>query len=382
MQNETILKLTQLRQNLHQNPELSGLEFRTSKTIVSFLEKYNPSEIIHPIGGTGIIAVFKGNNFGPKTLFRCELDALPIEEINSIEYKSVTKGISHKCGHDGHTAILCGVAALLSKDNKFSGTIYLLFQPSEEDGEGAKKIINDSLFKDIKPDFVFALHNLPGFPLGQIVVKNQTFSCAVNSIIIKLSGKTAHAAEPQNGINPANAISEIIYTFKKKIQSDISRTDYCLITPIYINMGKKAYGVSAGFGEIHFTVRSNSNQNMDKIEKELFACVVEIANQEKLQSEISWTQQFRANENNPEAVSFIRNSAVKNGFDLVEKETPFSWGEDFGLFTEHFSGTMFGLGAGENIPALHNPDYDFPDELIPIGVKMFYELIKEIHHAH
>jgi len=382
MQNETILKLTQLRQNLHQNPELSGLEFKTSETIISFLEKYNPSEIIHPIGETGIIAVFKGIKSGLTTLFRCELDALPIQEINNFEYKSVTKGVSHKCGHDGHTAILCGVASLLSEDNEFSGTIYLLFQPSEEDGEGAKKIINDPLFKDIKPDFVFALHNLPNYPLGQIVVKNQTFSCAVNSMIIELSGKTAHAAEPQNGVNPANAISEIISTFNKKIQSDISQTDYCLITPIYINMGKKAYGVSAGFGEIHFTIRSNSNQNMDKIEKELVDCVAEITHQQKLQSKISWTQQFRANENNPEAVSFIRQSAVKNGFDLIEKETPFSWGEDFGLFTEYFPGAMFGLGAGENIPALHNPDYDFPDELIPIGVKMFYELIKEIHHAH
>jgi amidohydrolase len=314
-------------------------------------------------------------------LFRCELDALPIQEINNFEYKSTTKGVSHKCGHDGHSAILCGVASLLSDDTTFSGTIYLLFQPSEEDGEGAKKIINDSLFKDVKPDFVFALHNLPSYPLGQIVVKNHTFSCAVNSMIIELSGKTAHAAEPHNGINPANAISKIISTLDNKIQSDITRADYCLITPIYINMGKKAYGVSAGFGEIHFTVRSNSNQNMDKIEKELVECVAEIANQENLQSKISWTQQFRANENNHEAVSFIRKIAVKNGFDLVEKETPFSWGEDFGLFTEHFSGAMFGLGAGENIPALHNPDYDFPDELIPIGAKIFYELIKEIHHA-
>jgi amidohydrolase len=382
MQKETISILTQLRQNLHQNPELSGLEFKTSKRLVTFLEKYNPSEIIHPIGGTGIIAVFKGKNSGPKTLLRCEIDALPIEELNDFNYKSVTKGISHKCGHDGHSAILCGIAVLLSEENNFSGTVYLLFQPSEEDGEGAKKILNDPLFKEIRPDFIFALHNLPGFKLGQVVLKNQTFSCAVNSMIIELSGKTAHAAEPQNGINPANAISEIISAFNKKMQSDISQTDYCLITPIYINMGRKAYGVSAGFGEIHFTVRSNSNQNMDKIERELADSVAKIANQEKLQATISWTQQFRANENNPEAVSFIKKAAVKNGLDLLEKETPFSWGEDFGLFTEHFSGAMFGLGAGENIPALHNPDYDFPDELIPIGTTIFHSILKEIHHAH
>lgn len=382
MQKETIYQLTELRHDLHQNPELSGLEFATAIRIVSFLKEYKPSQIIHSIGETGVIAVFNGKTLGPSTLLRCELDALPIQEINDFSYKSKIKEVSHKCGHDGHMAILCGVATLLSDKNNFSGTVYLLFQPAEEDGEGAKRVLNDLLFKEIKPDFVFALHNLPGFPLGQIVVKNNTFSCAVNSMIIELFGKTAHAAEPQNGTNPALAIAEIITSFNNKIQSDISKNDYCLITPIYINMGKKAYGVSAGFGEIHFTIRSNSNQNMDEIENELLACVDTIAKQTELSSKISWTQQFRANDNNLEAVSIIRRAAVINSYDLLEKQTPFSWGEDFGLFTEHFQGAMFGLGSGENRPALHNPDYDFPDELIPIGVKMFNEIIKEIHHAY
>lgn len=382
MQKETIQKLTQLRHELHQNPELSGEEYKTSERIVTFLKEYQPSEIIQHVGNTGVIGVFKGKNKGPSTLLRCELDALPIEEINTFKYKSTVKDVSHKCGHDGHMAILCGVAALLSAKNNFNGTIYLLFQPAEEDGEGAKRVLNDVLFKGIKPDFVFALHNLPGFPLGQIVVKNDTFSCAVNSMIIELSGKTAHAAEPENGTNPASAISKIISTFNQKIKADISKSDYCLITPIYINMGKKAYGVSAGFGEIHFTIRSNSNQNMDKIEKDLIRSATQIAAEHKLEITISWTQQFRANDNNLEAVSMIKNAALANGNDLLEKETPFSWGEDFGLFTEHFPGAMFGLGAGENVPALHNPDYDFPDELIPTGAKMFYEILKEIHNAH
>lgn len=382
MQKETIQKLTQLRHELHQNPELSGEEYKTSERIVAFLKEYQPSEIIQHVGNTGVIAVFKGKNKGPSTLLRCELDALPIEEINTFKYKSTMKDVSHKCGHDGHMTILCGVAALLSAKNNFNGTVYLLFQPAEEDGEGAKRILNDVLFKGIKPDFVFALHNLPGFPLGQIVVKNDTFSCAVNSMIIELSGKTAHAAEPENGTNPASAISKIISTFNQKIKADISKSDYCLITPIYISMGKKAYGVSAGFGEIHFTIRSNSNQNMDKIEKDLIRSVTQIATEHKLEITISWTQQFRANDNNLEAVSMIKNAALANDYDLLEKEMPFSWGEDFGLFTEHFPGAMFGLGAGENVPALHNPDYDFPDELIPTGAKMFYEILKEIHNAH
>ncbi|CAM4020129.1 amidohydrolase [Flavobacterium antarcticum] len=382
MKKETIQQLIELRHILHQNPELSGLEFKTAKRIIEFISECNSTEILHPIGETGILATFKGKNPGPTTLIRCELDALPIQEINNFEHKSGIEGVSHKCGHDGHMAILCGVATLLSDENNFNGTVHLLFQPAEEDGEGAKRVLNDPLFNQIKPDFVFALHNLPGFSLGQIVVKNETFSCAVNSMIIQLSGKTAHAGEPENGINPALAISEIISNFNLKIQSDISLESYCLITPIYINMGKKAYGVSAGFGEIHFTIRSNSNKNMDRIQRELIDSVTQIATSHKLKPTIDWAQQFRANENNKEAVSFIRKAAEINGYDIFEKETPFSWGEDFGLFTEYFPGAMFGLGAGENVPSLHNPDYDFPDELIPIGAKMFYQIIKEIHHAH
>lgn len=382
MSKKNIAALIQLRHDLHKNPELSGFEIETSKKIVAFLTKCKPSKILYPIANTGVLAVFIGNELGPTTLLRCELDALPIDEINSFDHTSTISGISHKCGHDGHMAILCGVAQQLSINKNFKGTIYLLFQPAEENGEGAAKVLNDPLFKHVKPDRVFALHNLPGFPLGQVVVKNQTFSCAVNSMIITLTGKTAHAGEPEKGINPAVAISEIVSTFNAKIQPDISQGSFCLITPIYISMGKKAYGVSAGYGEIHFTVRSNSNANMDQIEEKLSLLVENISQKHQLHPTVKWTQPFRANENNAEAVSIIRKAAEINGFKLFEKETAFSWGEDFGLFTQHFSGAMFGLGSGENVPALHNPDYDFPDELIPIGVQMFHQILKEIHHAY
>lgn len=237
--NSKIATLVQLRKELHQFPELSGAEIQTAKRINSFLEKFPPDELINGIGKTGIIAIYNGKKKGKTVLFRAELDALPIEETNTFEHKSNYNGVSHKCGHDGHATILCGLAAALSQNRPESGTVILLFQPAEENGTGAQSVISDSKFKDIKPDFVFALHNLPGFPKNQIVVKNNTFSCAVNSIIIKLNGKTAHAGEPEKGINPAIAIATIISQFNTIIQTNISKNNYCLITPIYINMGKK-----------------------------------------------------------------------------------------------------------------------------------------------
>ena len=378
---EILKELIKLRKELHQNPELSGMEFQTRERIVSFLENYSPDELIPSLGMTGFAAIYKGKKIGKTILFRCELDALPIQELNNFSYKSLNKGVSHKCGHDGHIAILCGLATELYKNKLEQGTVILLFQPAEEDGSGAQKVFIDPNFKPINPDYVFALHNLPGYKKHGIVVKNNTFTCAVKSIIIELMGKTAHAGEPENGINPALAIAEISKEFNALIQNDLNQKKYCLITPIYIKMGDKAYGVSAGAGEIHFTVRSDSNKQMEIIEVALENIVKKIAKEHNLKSKINWIQNFKANTNSKKAVEIFKNVARSNQFEVIEKEVPFTWGEDFGLFTQHYSGAMFGLGAGINTAALHNPDYDFPDDIIITGVKMFYQISKEITNA-
>lgn len=374
-------ELIQLRQELHQHPEVSGNESRTAQRILDFLLKYKPNQVITNLGGVGILAIYKGKEDGKSVLFRCELDALPIQEINSFDYKSIYEGVSHKCGHDGHMAILCGMAKTLHENPLEKGTVMLLFQPAEEDGNGAKRVLNDSKFDSIKPDFAFALHNLPGFKKHQIIVKENTFTCAVNSMIIQLNGKTSHAGEPENGINPALAIAEIITLFNSKISNDVASQKYCLITPIHINMGEKAYGVSAGYGEIHYTVRSNSNSQMRIIESNLEENVKEIASKYNLELNIDWTQSFQANENNVEAVNYIKKAALVQNLEILEKEQPFTFGEDFGIFTQHFKGAMLGLGSGENTPSLHNPDYDFPDEIIETGIQLFHQITKEILNA-
>lgn len=374
-------ELIQLRHELHKHPEVAGNEKETANRIFLFLSKYPPNEMITNLGGEGILAIYKGKEDGKSILFRCELDALPIQEINSFDYKSVYDGVSHKCGHDGHMAILCGLAKTLHENPLEKGTVMLLFQPAEEDGNGAKRVITDSKFKAINPDFAFALHNLPGYKKNQILVKENTFTCAVNSIVIQLYGKTSHASEPENGVNPALAIAEIIQVFKAKIDTNLSSETYCLITPIHIKMGEKAYGVSAGYGEVHFTVRSNCNTQMKKIESELEKSVKEIASKNNLELNIEWTESFQANENNPEAVNYIKKSASSQNYEILEKELPFTFGEDFGIFTQHFKGAMLGLGSGENSPSLHNPDYDFPDEIIETGIQLFHQITKEILNA-
>ena len=378
MDNSTI---TNLRKELHRNPEVSGKEYKTAERVVSFLKNHAPDQLISGVAETGIIAIYQGKSKGKNILFRCELDALPIAEVNSFTHRSVVANVSHKCGHDGHMAILCGLAMKLSKNPPEKGDVILLFQPAEEDGSGARKVLESPPFQTLKPDFVFALHNLPGFEKGEIIIKDGTFTCAVNSIIIKLKGKTAHAGEPENGINPALAIAEIINRFTHLTQPDITKTNFCLITPIYIHMGEKAYGVSAGDGEIHFTIRSNNNKNMDDIEKMIETTAMSIANESHLECQLQWIQQFRANENNTETVFMVKNAAANAQLLLSETDVPFSWGEDFGLFTEHFPGALFGLGAGRETPSLHNPDYDFPDDITATGVTIFHQIINTINNA-
>lgn len=379
--NQYLNRLVSLRKELHQYPEISGEEVVTAQRILSFLEQFPPDEIIPQIGNTGVAAIYKAKKSGKKVLFRAELDALAIEEDKKRIHHSLNEGVSHKCGHDGHMTILCGLAIQLHHKRPETGAVILLFQPAEEDGSGAQKVIADEKFLKLKPDYVFALHNLPGYTKNQIVVKNNTFSCAVSSIVIQLKGVVAHAAEPQNGVNPAMAIAAIIAEFNQYIQPNITQKDFCLITPIYIQMGEKAYGVSAGAGEVHFTVRSDSNAKMKTIATLLEEKVKKIAASNQLECSIDWIQTFQANENNPEVVDCIRKAAQNYHLELQEKETPFTWGEDFGLFTQLYPGAMFGIGSGTETAALHHPDYDFPDDILSTGIRVFYHISKQITDA-
>lgn len=369
--------LEQLRKLLHKNPELSGHETETAKRIAGFLGSYQPTKLIEGIGGTGVAAVYSYFNSGPTVLIRCELDALPIQEINDFEHKSEIEGISHKCGHDGHMTIVAGLAAHLSKNRPKFGKVVLLFQPAEENGEGAKAILEDPNFMDIKPDYVFALHNLPGYPLHKVVCRPNSFTASVQSIIITLNGKTSHAGEPDLGINPALAIAEIIQE-TNAIQIPREKHEFKQVTPIQIEMGEEAYGISAGFGEVKLTIRTWDNETMQELAAQCETIANEVGKKHNLKVEIGWTQFFASNQNHPEMVDLVKDAAQANGFEYEDKKEPFRWGEDFGLFTEQFKGAMFGIGSGVDSPALHNPDYDFPDEIIPTGIAMFSTIIDKL----
>lgn len=377
-----INKLIELRKELHAHPELSGKESNTSQRIADFLSSCHPDETISGLGGFGILATWNSRADGPWILFRCELDALPIKETNKTAHASKREGWSHACGHDGHMAVLCGLAMDLYEKGLKKGRVSLLFQPSEENGEGAKAVLEDPKFARVNPDYVFALHNIPGYPLHSVIVRESSFTAAVSSLIIHLKGKTSHAAEPEHGINPALAVSEILQECLALAVEDPSTKDMKIITPVYLVLGEKAYGTSAGEAEVHLTLRCWDNDNLNLMEEEIESLVSKIASRHRLEKRFGYTQRFYANENNEHAAQLVRTIADRYGLELQEREYPFKWGEDFGLFTSRFRGCLFGLGSGEDCPAIHNPDYDFPDELIQSGARIFSGIIDQIHHEY
>ncbi len=378
MKNDSLNELINLRKSIHSEPELAGEEKSTVEKVIKFISKFSPDEIIKNIGGNGIAFIFCGKEEGASVLFRCELDALPIQEINEFDYKSKFENKGHKCGHDGHMTVLAGLAEQVSSSKDFKGKVILLFQPAEETGEGAGRMINDPKLSKIKPDYVFAFHNLPGYELNSILIRKGSFASASKGMIIKLTGKTSHAAEPENGINPSFAVAEIIKKLLLLPEKLKNKNDFILVTIIHASIGERAFGTSAGYAELMTTLRAFRNDDMRSLISESEEIVKKIASDQKLKVEISYTEEFPATVNDNECVEIIKNAAEKNNFSINEIKTPFRWSEDFGHFTDKYKGALFGIGSGENHPQLHNPDYDFPDEIIPVGVAIFHTIMNEI----
>lgn len=368
-------QLGQFRKTLHQYPEVSNQEQQTAKRVVEFLKQYSPSSLLEQVGGTGIIATFEGTTAGKHVLIRCELDALPIAEVNDFAYKSTQEGVGHKCGHDGHMTMVAALAPLLQ--DLPQGKVSLLFQPAEETGEGALQMLHDEKFATVAPDYVFALHNLPGIPQHQILVKSGTICAASKGMIIRLLGKTSHAAEPQDGKSPALAMAAIVQMLDGLPQA-YSFEDFTLVTVIHALLGEIAFGTTPGYAEVRATLRTFSNADMQSLTDKAVAQARAISKTYGLDIEIDWTDTFAATVNDQDCVEIIKKAAQRNGFELIEAPSPAKWSEDFGQFTERYPGALFGLGAGEHHPQLHNPDYDFPDEILPTGVAMFWQIIQEV----
>ncbi|HJF69336.1 MAG TPA: amidohydrolase [Butyricimonas virosa] len=365
----------QIRRELHQHPELSGHEARTARFVEDKLQAFHPTKVIRHVGGHGLLVEYFFSEDGPTVLFRADMDAVAVQEPDDIPHHSQTPGVAHKCGHDGHTTILLRFARMLSERPLPKGRVLLLFQPAEENGSGSKAVLDTKVLDYYKIDKAFALHNIPGYPASAVLCKEDSFTCAVVSVSITLTGKTSHAAEPQKGISPIPATLNIVDELLRWNNTDIQSDDYFLSTIVEIHVGEEAYGVSAGNSVIRATLRAKTDKLLHQHAQQLKELVAtECKRTPDLQHEMEWLEPFSANENDPQSVGMIKNAALRNNLPYIELQTPFSWGEDFGLFTQQYKGAIFGLGSGENCAPLHSPQYDFPDEVIETGATLFYTI--------
>ncbi len=375
--NEFLNVLIDFRKELHRNPELSKAEIETAKKIKAFLKSCHPDEIIDNVGGHGVLAVYTAIKPGKTILLRADIDALPIAESNDFDYRSNNPNVSHKCGHDGHTAILAGVAQQLAFRPIEKGGVILLFQPAEETGEGAAAVLEDPRFSKLKIDHVFALHNLPGFKKNAVIIRKQHFAAASKGMIIRLTGITSHAANPEQGISPAMAISEIIRQFSDLSVDETGFKDFKLITIIHARLGEVAFGTTPGYAEVMATLRSYRNDDMELLTSKATKVVAGIADKYGLHEKIEWTEEFPASINDDTCVDLIAKVAAENKFPVRQVSNPFRWSEDFGHILLKYPGALFGIGAGKNHPSLHNPEYDFPDEIISVGVAMLDGIVRK-----
>ena len=376
--NQDMIELVAFRRMLHRMPELSREEAETAREVRAFLASTDPDRIIAGLGGHGIAAIYEGREPGPTVMFRSELDGLPIEEISDIPHRSATPGKGHLCGHDGHTAILAGLARALGRQRPQRGRAILMFQPAEEDGSGAAAVVADPRFRQIAPDFAFALHNLPGLPLGKAALVEGPVNCASRGMRIVLTGKTAHASMPEFGISPVNVVSELMPALTALGKGGPLDEGFSMVTVTHARIGEPAFGVAPGRAEIWATLRTLTDAGMEDLCVSAEHLVLTAAREKGLGVEIAYDDIFQHCENAPEAVAQLRSALEAEGVPYDEGNLPMRASEDFGRFGQKAPAAMFFLGAGEDYPSLHNPDYDFPDDLIGIGARVFMRTLRNL----
>lgn len=375
--NQDVIELTAWRRKLHAMPEVSGEEVATAAEVQAFLGRTQPDRIVTGLGGTGVAVVYDSGRPGPTVLFRAELDALPIEETGTPDHRSKIPGKGHMCGHDGHMTMLAALGRQFGREKPKRGRVILMFQPAEETGAGAAAVIADEKFRDLVPDYSFSLHNMPGLPLGRVWLKQGIVNCASRGLKVVLTGRTAHASMPETGISPVPAVAALMPALTALSSGSVETGDMVLATVTHASVGEPAFGIAPGRAEVWVTLRTMTDGQMEALTTRAETLVRELAAAGSLDYAMDYHDIFGQCENDAQATELLRAAMETEGVPHEEGET-MRGSEDFGRFATVSKSAMFFLGAGENMPNLHNPNYDFPDDLIPIGTKIFMRVARDI----
>jgi hippurate hydrolase len=378
--------ITAIRRDIHAHPELCFEEHRTADVIAKALTDWG-IPIHRGLGKTGVVGIVKNGTSSRAVGLRADIDALPMTEHNQFAHASRHPGKMHACGHDGHTAMLLAAARHLSRHRNFDGTVYLVFQPAEEGGGGAREMMKDGLFEQFPMEAIFGAHNWPGLKVGQFALRSGPVMASSNEFRIVIRGKGSHAALPHNGIDPVPIACQMVQAFQTIITRNRRPVDPGVISVTMIHAGE-ATNVVPDSCELQGTVRTFTFELLDLIEQRMKAIAEHTCAAFGATCEFEFVRNYPPTINHPAETAFARQvlgSVV--GEDNVLDYEPTMGSEDFSYFLQGKPGCYFVIGNGDGAHRegghglgpcmLHNPSYDFNDELIPLGATAWVRLAEQ-----
>lgn len=366
-----------LRRDLHAHPELRFEEHRTADVVARELEALGYA-VSRGLGGTGVVASLPGADPRRGIVLRADLDALPIHEANDFPHASCTHGIMHACGHDGHTVMLLGAARVLKTLPQLPGTVHFVFQPGEEGGAGASKMIDDGLFERYPTEAVFGMHNWPGLPAGHFGLRTGAIMAAGSRFRITVTGKGAHAAQPHLGIDPVPLACSMVLQCQTIAARHKDPVDPAVISVCMFHAGTTD-NVIPDTAELRGTIRTLSSALQQKLQRDVRLACEGLAAAYGAQVDVAFFQYYPATVNTP-AETALCEAVIRDTFGdaRVDRDVPPNMtSEDFGFMLEERPGAYVLIGNAQDggaSPALHHPKYDFNDDIIPAGVRYWVAL--------
>ena len=381
--------IASLRREIHAHPELCFEEVRTADLVARKLTEWG-IPIHRGMGVTGVVGIIKGRDGGASGRaigLRADMDALPMQEHNNFEHKSKHDGKMHACGHDGHTAMLLAAAQHFAKERNFDGTVYLIFQPAEEGGGGARVMIEDGLFKQFDVQAVFGMHNWPGMAVGQFAISPGPVMASTSEFKITIHGKGGHAAMPHTTVDPVPVACQLVQGFQTIISRNKKPVDAGVISVTMIHTGE-ATNVVPESCELQGTVRTFSTEVLDLIEARMREVSDHTCAAHQTQCEFEFVRNYPPTINTPSEAAFAREvlEGVVGEANVIAQE-PTMGAEDFAYMLQARPGAYFFIGNGEGTHrmhghgegpcTLHNASYDFNDDLIPLGATVWVRMAEE-----
>lgn len=376
------INLASIRQHLHAYPELGLEEVKTAKFLSDLLQSWG-LEVTGNIGGTGIVASLRRGKSNQAIGLRADMDGLPICESAQHAYTSRHKGCMHACGHDGHMTMLLGAAHAMANDpdfknSGFNGTVHFIFQPAEENFGGARLMIEEGLFDRFPCDYVFALHNMPGIPLGQFTSRDGAMMASIDVAGIKVIGKGGHGAQPEKTIDPIVIGSQIVTAFQTVVSRNINQFEPGVVTVGSFHSGS-ASNIIPDHAFLEISLRATDPVTRTLMIKRIEELASSIATGFGGSVEFDWQAGYPVTMNNSKALKIARKAAENafgpDSFELAKN--PWMGSEDFSFMLEKVPGAFLFIGNGDSAPA-HNSAYDFNDKVIPFGVKFYQSLVHTI----